>query len=1037
MSAFWEKNVRSKGKSRFNLLLLEYGEVYFEDFSVYLFPVLTISRSFDMCDNFKVQGRLKLCSKSLIFEPLDIRRPVLKFPLKNMKKESLGNYSVDTYGYQSSSELTDFFKFETSLYFEMKANDKIGPYRQVDPGADNVGSEFSINNANGLIMVAFAVVHSDLSTVLTKIENLRHIFEVSEKGGRALAEQLLSPLIETASITSFDTSQLVNLHEVLILAHPENVKRVRPLILNPGSLMITDLRIYFQPSQLNNTGEQTQIIEMRKINRIYRRRYLLRQTGLEIFMSDGTSCLFVFDSRRQRDQIYVTITQQPNVADQLHNMPTLEQMTRKWQEKDISNFDYLMHLNTEADRSFNDITQYPVFPHVIADYTSPKLDMDNPATFRDLSRPIGALNPTRLNYFKERFHSMAPGNEKLGLPPPFLYGTHYSTPGYVLFYLVRVAPEYMLCLQNGKFDAADRMFHSVADMWTSCLTNPADLKELIPEFFSGNGSFLNNSEDLNLGHRHTGERLGDVELPPWAKSPKDFIKKCAKALESDYVSAHLHEWIDLVFGYKQQGQAAVDSDNLYYYLTYEGSVDLELISDPRQRSALEMQIQEFGQTPKQLFVGPHPARSDSVAPIRVKESRNRPTSSGSSIESPSPVPNEAARSNNTASPPKSTASQKSSGVAASDDKRPSEDGGLANVLTLGDDFHQEVVRELTAAGSTPEITANVRPNSQQQQLQSLQQQQAFARQQQQQAAESAKSKPSRAQSLLGGTWSKAVNYFGSLRAGGSSGDSGDYNDFASVSSSAGGAAGSGSSKQQQAVLNSNGNYPARTPSPVLPPSPPAPSPVPTSVVAATPKPAVEDAREQSVRRSPNGTGTGNSSPKQAAASTPSAAVNTTSASTTSVSAMFDATTQVNLDPITRIEMHPSDPIRLHSDSVTGIALVVSSDSAVSGGAGAGSAYTSTYGKRDAGVTITVGGKVHQGPVMATAVSCSKDSLVKVVSIEADVVSDVRMVVGGSAGLFRTAIRRTFSGSDPPLTSCCITADAKQVITACLDNSVYR
>jgi hypothetical protein len=34
-----------------------------------------------------------------------------------------------------------------------------------------------------------------------------------------------------------------------------------------------------------------------------------------------------------------------------------------------------------------------------------------------------------------------------GLPPKFLYGTHYSTPAYVLFYLVRAAPEYMLCLQ--------------------------------------------------------------------------------------------------------------------------------------------------------------------------------------------------------------------------------------------------------------------------------------------------------------------------------------------------------------------------------------------------------------------------------------------------------------------------------------------------------------------------------------------------------------------------------------------------------------
>lgn len=59
-----------------------------------------------------------------------------------------------------------------------------------------------------------------------------------------------------------------------------------------------------------------------------------------------------------------------------------------------------------------------------------------------------------------------------GLPPPFLYGTHYSTPGYVLHYLVRVAPEYMLCLQNGKFDAPDRMFHNIDSTWQSCLHNP-------------------------------------------------------------------------------------------------------------------------------------------------------------------------------------------------------------------------------------------------------------------------------------------------------------------------------------------------------------------------------------------------------------------------------------------------------------------------------------------------------------------------------------------------------------------------------------
>ena len=32
---------------------------------------------------------------------------------------------------------------------------------------------------------------------------------------------------------------------------------------------------------------------------------------------------------------------------------------------------------------------HQVFPHIIADYTSKKLKLDSPATFRDLSKPIG------------------------------------------------------------------------------------------------------------------------------------------------------------------------------------------------------------------------------------------------------------------------------------------------------------------------------------------------------------------------------------------------------------------------------------------------------------------------------------------------------------------------------------------------------------------------------------------------------------------------------------------------------------------------
>ena len=49
--------------------------------------------------------------------------------------------------------------------------------------------------------------------------------------------------------------------------------------------------------------------------------------------------------------------------------------------------------------------------------------------------------------------------------------------------------------------------------------------------------------------------LDAVKLPAWAKKdPREFIRVHREALESDYVTANLHHWIDLIFGYKQQGQ---------------------------------------------------------------------------------------------------------------------------------------------------------------------------------------------------------------------------------------------------------------------------------------------------------------------------------------------------------------------------------------------------------------------------------------------------------------------------------------------------
>jgi factor associated with neutral sphingomyelinase activation len=122
------------------------------------------------------------------------------------------------------------------------------------------------------------------------------------------------------------------------------------------------------------------------------------------------------------------------------------------------------------------------------------------------------------------------------------------------------------------------------------------------------GDFLQNQHNIDFGTRHCGSKVSDVSLPPWAKTPADFVNQLREALESDYVSRNLHLWIDLIFGYKQRGKEADRANNLFYHLCYEGSVDLDTIVNLEERYALEVQIGEFGQVPKQIFTSPHPQK---------------------------------------------------------------------------------------------------------------------------------------------------------------------------------------------------------------------------------------------------------------------------------------------------------------------------------------------------------------------------------------------------------------------------------------------
>lgn len=235
---------------------------------------------------------------------------------------------------------------------------------------------------------------------------------------------------------------------------------------------------------------------------------------------------------------------------------------------------------------------------------------------------MGALH--REEEFRIRYDTLAESADPAdqSSTKPFHYGTHYSSAGIVLHYLMRIEPftSHFIQLQGGKFDLADRLFSSIQGAWKSAAglesaqNGTQDVKELIPEFFYL-PEFLENMNQHDFGTDQDGIKVDTVHLPPWAHgSASEFVRMNREALESHYVSTNLHHWIDLIFGYKQQGAAAVVACNVFYYLTYEGAVDLDSVADSAMKRAIVDQIKEFGQTPSQLFKSPHPARARSTMP---------------------------------------------------------------------------------------------------------------------------------------------------------------------------------------------------------------------------------------------------------------------------------------------------------------------------------------------------------------------------------------------------------------------------------------
>jgi hypothetical protein len=184
---------------------------------------------------------------------------------------------------------------------------------------------------------------------------------------------------------------------------------------------------------------------------IFNRYNVFVDNSCEIFLERHKSYLFVLKSAEIRSAFYQALgkvhrtsklekndffRKLRRVGDSLYqNMPPEElchrsKITKKWCQRRLGTFNYLFYLNILANRSFNDLSQYPVFPWVLKEFDTETIDLANPANYRDLSLPIGAHSDTRLNMLRSLYDRTA------GEPDRCLYRAHYSNAPLVITFQI-------------------------------------------------------------------------------------------------------------------------------------------------------------------------------------------------------------------------------------------------------------------------------------------------------------------------------------------------------------------------------------------------------------------------------------------------------------------------------------------------------------------------------------------------------------------------------------------------------------------------
>ena len=396
---------------------------------------------------------------------------------------------------------------------------------------------------------------------------------------------------------------------------------------------------YFTEDRLKNKKKYV-IMYFSEIKEILIRRFCLNYVGYEIFMKDNKSHLFNFFNKKNLTKFIHIIceklelsyknkqnTNNPMIYSHNENILSLPILNFninndinfsvindpssvfekngykiKYQKGEISNFKYLLLINKYSSRSYKDNNQYLIFPLLFMD-TKRKIN-------RDLSKAI-CLNKTNneesVEIFKENFKSC--GNH---------FNTHYSSCGYILYYLVRLIPFTFghIKLQSGHFDAPERIFSSFEN-YISALTNSDENRELCPELFFICEAFINLNH-YSLGYIKSDKFFIDDFSSNDENGIIGFIISSRQSLEK----ANIIPWIDNIFGSNQTNEND-ELINIFPLSSYEQFNNFEEMKKKLERKGLALKeiinqiksnidLLSLGVTPVQLFKANHPLKNIST-----------------------------------------------------------------------------------------------------------------------------------------------------------------------------------------------------------------------------------------------------------------------------------------------------------------------------------------------------------------------------------------------------------------------------------------